>query len=123
MPSLKEINAHTSGELIKARELGMADLFQSHFCLQIGDYLEIRKSNSGWGRARIVGVETCYANERGGWTAFVHLARLRSDGRLGIGRGALITVGGGNGLRGVKPQPEIRRIQSDTVEFLGVDVR
>lgn len=105
--TLREMFAATNAALVKTARLGLSKDFEEHFCLREGDYLE-RHARGSWRPCRILGVEHCYPNQGGGWTARLHVATLLADGRIGTGRSLTVTIGGkGRGLRGVGH--EVRR--------------
>lgn len=76
--------------------------FWKRFGLQDGDYIEFERPHHKEGRClrtigRIVMVEDCFFNQRGGYTASVKVAPLLIGGRLGNTRSVMMTINANGG--------------------------
>jgi hypothetical protein len=66
------------------------EMFRREFGLSDGDYIEIDRGK-GWKQHRILSVDSCWYNARGGHTAYVRLLSLTASGSMSPCRGAYLT--------------------------------
>ncbi len=104
----------TRTSMIERQADDVAADFQHRFGMRDGDYIEFTRNTSHGPQirlGRIMSVECCYYNQRGGYTAEVSIVPLLADGRLGKSMGVWMTVNAnGTGLKGLG-RDVVRRYQ------------
>lgn len=96
--------------MVEMEDSSVSAEFSRRFGLSEGEYLEVRRNiDSQFRPCRILAVDNCYYNARGGFTATLKVLILLASGRTGTGRSIMVTTSAnGTGLRGVH-NCEVRR--------------
>ncbi len=98
---------------IEYRDETVSQEFTLRFGLSDGDYIEVdRGCGVGFVPCRIMLVEYCFYNKKGGYTAYVRLATLTRDGRISTTRGLILCVDKNRKLHALEPQ-QVRRIRKE----------
>jgi hypothetical protein len=110
MATISNIVVSTRTALARADELSLLEMLVRTMNMKPGDYLEYRGSGSDqWRTCRVDGVDQIYINKNGGYTARLKVSRLRTDGRIGVGRTMTIAKTPSGKLKAVTGAHEVRR--------------
>lgn len=103
MSSIQDLFTATRVRLVRLEEGELITLFNDNFPVRVGDYLRVSRPSGSpdLTLGRIVGVEQCYCNLKGGWTARVKIAMMRRDGNLGVTKFRTIAFDKEEGLHGI----------------------
>lgn len=101
----------TRTQMIESESERIARDFTELFRMRDGDYIRYRKTGEHWKQARIMNVEKCYWNSKGGCTAWITVIPMLCQGKLGKTRSLVLCVNeNGGDLHGVHFCNEVERL-------------